>query len=76
MATLNVKGFPDALYERLKEQAVRQHRSLSQQVVHLLSRAVEEPKPMSLLDLRGLGKEAWRGVDAATYVAEERDSWE
>jgi hypothetical protein len=27
-------------------------------------------------DLRGLGKEIWRGVDAQTYVNELRDEWE
>jgi len=28
----------------------------------------------SILDLEGLGKEIWEGVDADKYVAEERDS--
>jgi hypothetical protein len=27
-------------------------------------------------DLRGLGKEIWKGVDADEYVAGERDSWD
>jgi hypothetical protein len=30
----------------------------------------------SILDLEGLGKEIWEGVDADKYVAEERDSWD
>ena len=30
----------------------------------------------SLLELRGLGKEIWEGIDAAEYVKQERDSWE
>ncbi len=30
----------------------------------------------SILDLEGLGKEVWEGVDADEYVAEERDSWD
>ncbi len=29
-----------------------------------------------ILDLEGLGKEIWVGVDADEYVAEERDSWD
>jgi hypothetical protein len=29
-----------------------------------------------ITDLRGLGKEIWKGVDADEYVAEERDSWD
>ena len=33
------------------------------------------PQPLNLLDLRGLGKEVWNGVDPENYVAEQRDSW-
>ena len=29
----------------------------------------------SILELRGLGKEIWKGVDADEYVRKERDSW-
>lgn len=76
MATLNIKNFPDALYGRLRERAEREHRSLSQEVVHLLSRVVEEPPGASILDLRGLGKERWEGVDAAQHVREERSAWD
>ena len=29
-----------------------------------------------ITDLRGLGKEIWKDVDADEYVAGERDSWD
>jgi hypothetical protein len=29
-----------------------------------------------ITDLRGLGKQTWKGVDADQYVAGERDSWD
>ena len=29
----------------------------------------------SILELRGLGKEVWRGIEAADYVRTERESW-
>jgi len=35
MAILNVKNLPDPLYRKLRERARRQHRSISQEVVHL-----------------------------------------
>lgn len=76
MATLNIKSFPEALYGKLQERAEREHRSLSQEVVHLLSKAVEEPEPLSILELRGLGKEIWEGVDAMDHVEEERRAWD
>ncbi len=75
MATLNIKNFPDQLYERLREQAQHDRRSISQQAIRLLERALELEEPRSILDLQGLGRERWTGVDAADHVASERDEW-
>lgn len=30
----------------------------------------------SIMELKGLGKEVWSGINANEYVAKERDSWE
>lgn len=76
MATLNIKNFPDPLHKRLKEQAQREHRSVAQEVIHILDQAVEQEKTLSILELSGLGEELWRGIDAAEYIREERDSWD
>jgi plasmid stability protein len=43
MATLNIKNFPDEIYQRLQELAKREHRSVSQEVVHLLEQARRRP---------------------------------
>ncbi len=37
--------------------------------------AAEERPQHSLLELRGLGKNAWAGVDAQEYVNRLRDEW-
>lgn len=76
MATLNVKGLPDRLYKRLQARAKRQHRSVAQEVTHILSAALEEPEPLSILELQGLGKEVWADADATEYVDAERRSWD
>jgi plasmid stability protein len=76
MATLNVKDFPDRLYRRLRRRARQQNRSIAQEVVHLISRSLDEPAPLSILALRGLGKDRWRQVDPARHVARERRSWD
>jgi len=76
MATLNVKNLPDPLYRKLQARARRQRRSLAQEVIHLLTQAIEETDTLSILELRGLGKELWKGVDAATHVETERRSWD
>jgi plasmid stability protein len=76
MATLNVKNVPDVLYRRLQARARRQRRSVAQEVIHLLSQAVERPAPLSILELRGLGRDLWQGLDPAAHVAQQRDSWD
>jgi plasmid stability protein len=76
VATLNIKNLPDALYRKLQARARRERRSVAQEVTHLLSRLLEAPEPLSILDLQGLGKEHWRGLDGADHVRRERSSWD
>ena len=76
MATLNVKNLPDALYRKLQARAKRERRSVAQEVTQLLSQALEAPRPSSILDLQGLGKELWQGKDAAGHVDDERAAWD
>jgi plasmid stability protein len=76
LATLNVKNLPDALYRKLQARARRERRSVAQEVTHLLSEALESARPLSILELRGLGKEVWHGVDATAHVKRERGSWD
>ena len=56
--------------------AENEHRSLAQQVIHLLGEAVEEQEPRSLLELKGLGKELLTRIDPARHVEEERAAWD
>lgn len=75
MATLNIKNLPDPLYQQLKVRAERQHRSVAQEVTHILEAALNGPEPLSILDLQGLGKDLWGHTDAAAHVEQERGSW-
>jgi len=76
VATLNVKNLPDSLYRKLQKRAKRQHRSVAQEVTKILDDALETPDPLSILTLRGLGKEQWIGIEAAARVEAERESWD
>ena len=76
MATLNIKSMPDSLYRKLQARAKKERRSVAQEVIRLLAEAVETPAPLSILALKGLGKDAWRDVNPSTHVARERHSWE
>jgi plasmid stability protein len=76
LATLNIKHVPDSLYELLRARAKRERRSIAQEATHLLAAALEAPEVLSILELRGLGKEIWRGVEPAGHVERERSSWD
>jgi plasmid stability protein len=75
MATLNVKNLPDSLYRKLQKRAKRQRRSVAQEVTKILDDALESPDLVSILTLRGLGKEQWTGVEPTAHVEVERKSW-
>jgi plasmid stability protein len=76
MAILNIKNLPDQLYKKLRARARRERRSVAQEVIQILTQATEEPAPLSILALKGLGKEIWRNVDPPAYVEQERRSWD
>lgn len=76
MATLNVENLPDKLHLQLRKRALSQHRSIAQEVTHVLSEALHAPEPLSVMALRGLGKERWVGIDATQHGRAERRSWD
>jgi len=76
MAILNIKNLPDGLYRKLQARARRERRSVAQEVTHILAGVLDAQAPLSILDLQGLGKELWQGIDAAEHVRKERDSWD
>ncbi len=75
MATLNVKNFPDGLYQKLKKQAKREGRSVAAEAQVLLAEALTRPRKYTVNDFRGVGAEIWRGVDVQKYVDREREGW-
>jgi len=75
MATLNVKNFPDLLYERLKKQAKRDGRSVASEVAVLLEGALVRSGRYTVGDLKGIGAGTWKDVDILKWLDRERDSW-
>ena len=76
MPTLNIKDFPAGLYRKLKARARRQRRSMAQEVTHILEQVLEDPEPVSILELDGLGEALWKDIDASRHVERERSSWD
>ncbi|MCZ7359514.1 MAG: AbrB/MazE/SpoVT family DNA-binding domain-containing protein [Candidatus Methanoperedens sp.] len=41
----------------------------------IVMKKAEDKKPLSLKDLKGLGKEIWENIDIEEYIKKERESW-
>jgi plasmid stability protein len=83
MATLHVRSVPDELYERLRERAAAERRSLSAEVIALLERGLETPagwpasRRAAVDRLAGLRRDLAAdgiSVDVAALVREDRDA--
>lgn len=48
---------------------------LVEQVAAKLRRHISASHTRSIMELEGLGKEIWQGIDAHEYVDRERNSW-
>lgn len=76
MATLKIENLPDPLYEALRLTAQAHGRSIAEEATHLLAQALGREQSLSILELEGLGKDLWVGIDAARHVDAERASWD
>ena len=47
-----------------------------QELQQILSDALATPRPVSILELRGLGKEHWKDIEATRHVEDERAAWD
>ncbi len=54
---------------------LQEQRRLLKDLEAILSRPKDKPRH-SLLELEGLGKEIWEGIDPQKYIDEERNSWD
>jgi len=75
MAYLNIKNFPGDLYRKLSRLAKEDKRSTAQEVIHLLEESLKSRKVHHITELKGLGKEIWKGIDVEEFLTKERHSW-
>ena len=60
--------------DRISRLSRQQKAKLLAQLPSLIRKDDGGPK-RSITELKGLGKEIWKGIDAQDYVNQERDSW-
>ncbi len=60
---------------RIQRLSTAEQLRLLEELAALVRQQLEGMPRRSLLELQGLGKEAWDAADAQDYVDQERDSW-
>lgn len=64
-------------FEQLLDQILKLEPEQQSQLIEVVAaRLSRRKRKHSVLELRGLGKEVWQGIDAKEYVARERAAWE
>jgi hypothetical protein len=53
-----------------------EQRRLIQELSVRVAKSESPERQHSILEMRGLGKEIWEGIDAQEYVNNERASWD
>ena len=62
------------IMDQIRTLSREEKQALVQQVMAEID--APEEKTHSILELRGLGKEIWQGIDAQEYVNKLRDEWD
>ena len=70
---MSKNAYDDILNRARKELSAEEQLSL---VNELCLSAGANGEKHSILELRGLGKEIWEGIDPDEYVRKERDAWD
>lgn len=65
----------DAVLQAIEKLSPSDQLRLVSALTDRLSNRLEDRRRHSILELRGLGKEVWSGVDPDQYVEQERSSW-
>jgi len=77
-----MKHEPQKDYEQILAQALRLNKSAQKNLIaDLTAHLSREPEVQpatpkrSIMELQGLGKDIWQGIDAREYLNQERASW-
>ncbi|MBU2622101.1 MAG: hypothetical protein KKD92_07285 [Proteobacteria bacterium] len=70
---------PEASYNHLiseiKTLNLSEQLRLLEETAMLIRKKTSETRPRSILELKGKGKDIWKGLNVKAYIDEERSSW-
>jgi hypothetical protein len=64
------------LLEQAKELSSDERKELARLILDTVDKAEAPRKKHSILELAGLGKEIWEGIDAQEYINALRSEWD
>lgn len=66
----------DEILGQIRQLAPAEQSRLLSELTVLIAQQPARQRSRSILELEGLGKEIWEGIDAQEYVDRERASWD
>ena len=71
---------PDATYNQviseIKTLKLSDQLRLLEEMATLIRKKTSKTEPRSILELKGKGKNIWKGLNVKAYIDEERSSWD
>ena len=69
------RAYHEAL-DRVMSLTPEEQLELVEHVISIVRHRVTDRPKHSIMELEGLGKEIWEGIDVEKYIEEERNSWD
>jgi hypothetical protein len=64
------------VYREISKLTTAEKVSLISMILPEISRELKKDMTLDIYDIKGLGKEIWKNIDAQDYINKERDLWE
>jgi hypothetical protein len=65
----------EEVHSKIKSLTLNEQMRLMEELASIVSHRKTATSEHSILDLEGLGKDIWQGIDAQEYIDRERQSW-
>ena len=65
----------EEILQQIRQLDPAEQADLLQELAGLVKQHIPGPQGRSILEMEGLGKEIWEGIDAQEYVDRERGPW-
>ena len=65
----------EEVLDKARELSLLDQARLVEELSKLVRARIQAWPKYSIMELKGMGRELWRGIDVEKYIEEERNSW-